>query len=205
MNKIDNKDNKQRILNAALTLFSNTHDVNKVSIEAIAKQAKVSPTTIYNNFGTREKLVYEVIKLLFQDNIERNRTLLYSDVPFPQKVMGIISGKMDMTSSLNSEILDKIISQDESITPYIDEVYVNEIRPLWFKMLEDGKKEGYIDESLNNEALLLYLDTIKAGTSANKEIWKNYLDKIELMQQITHIMFYGFLKKEIDLFQKGGK
>jgi AcrR family transcriptional regulator len=205
MKNSENKDKKQRILNAALMLFSSTHDVKKVSIEAIAKQAKVSPTTIYNNFGTREKLVYEVIKLLFQDNIERNRKLFYSDVPFPQKIMGVISGKMDMTSSLNSEILDKIISQDESIAPYINEVYVNEIRPLWFKMLEDGKKEGYIDESLNNEALLLYLDTIKAGTAANKEIWKNYLDKIELMQQITHIMFYGFLKKEIDLFQKGGK
>ncbi|MDD4924218.1 MAG: TetR/AcrR family transcriptional regulator [Dehalococcoidales bacterium] len=205
MKYIDNKDKKQRILNAALTLFSNTHDVKKVSIEAIAKQANVSPTTIYNNFGTREKLVYEVIKLLFEDNIERNRVLFYSDVPFPQKIMGVISGKMDMTSSLNSEILDKIISQDESISPYIDEVYINEIRPLWLKMLDDGKKEGYIDESLNNEALLIYLDTIKAGTFANKEIWKNYLDKIELMQQITRIMFYGFLKKEIDLFNKGGK
>jgi AcrR family transcriptional regulator len=205
MKSRENKDKKQRILDAAFSLFSQTHDVKKVSIEAIAREARVSPTTIYNNFGTREKLVYEVIKLLFEDNIERNRKLFYSDVPFPQKIIGVISGKMDMTSNLNNEILDKIISQDESIAPYIDEVYVNEIRPLWFKMLEDGKKEGYIDESLNNEALLIYLDTIKAGTSANKEIWKNYLDKIELMQQITHIMFYGFLKKEIDLFNKGGK
>ena len=205
MKTIAKKDKKQQILDAALMLFSGTHDIKKVSIEAIAKQAKVSPTTVYNIFGTRENLVYEVIKMLFTDIIERNRKLFYSDIPFPQKVIGVISGKMDMTSNLNSEILDKIISQDDSIAPYIDEVYINEIRPLWIKMLEDGKKEGYIDKSLNNEALLLYLDTIKAGTTANKEIWKNYLDKIELMQQITRIMFYGFLKKEIDLFNKGGK
>ena len=205
MRRTDSKNKKQIILDAALALFSSTHDVKKVSIEAIAKQAKISPTTIYNNFGTREKLVYGVIKLLFDDNIERNRKLLYSDIPFSQKVMGVISGKMDMTSNLNNEILEKVIGQDESIAPYIEEIYINEIRPLWIKMLEDGKKEGYIDQSLDNEALLIYLDTIKAGTAANKEIWKNYMDKIELMQQITRIMFYGFLKKEIDLFSKGGK
>jgi len=68
MKTIAKKDKKQQILDAALMLFSGTHDVKKVSIEAIAKQARVSPTTIYNNFGTREKLVYEVIKLLFDDN-----------------------------------------------------------------------------------------------------------------------------------------
>jgi AcrR family transcriptional regulator len=205
INNDDNKDKKQRVLDAALTLFRQTHDVKKVSIETIAKQAKVSPTTIYNNFGTREKLVYKVIRSLFDDIIRQNRELLYSDVPFQQKLMGVISGKMTMLSTLNSEILEKIISQDESIAPYIDEVYVNEIRPLWLRMLDDGKKEGYIDEKLDNEALLVYLDTMKAGISVNRAQWKNYQDKIVLMQQLTKIMFYGFLKKEIDLFNNGGK
>ena len=205
MKSNDSQDKKQKILDAALALFNNTHNVKKVSIEAIAKQAKVSPTTVYNNFGTRENLVYEIIGLLFDDIIRQNRELLYSDVPFQQKLMGVISGKMNMLSTLNSEILEKIISQDESIAPYIDEVYVNEIRPLWLRMLDDGKKEGYIDEKLDNEALLVYLDTMKAGISVNREQWKNYQDKIVLMQQLTQIMFYGFLKKEIDLFNNGGK
>jgi AcrR family transcriptional regulator len=199
-----NKDKKQRILDAALTLFSNTHDVKKVSIEAIAKQAKVSPTTIYNNFGTREKLVYEVITVLMKDTIESNRNIIYSNIPFPQKIMRIMSGKMDLTASLNSEILDKIIRQDESITPLIDDVYENEIRPLWIRMLSDGKKEGYIDESLNDKALLIYLDTIKAGLSINKDLWNDFADKLELIKQVTSIMFYGFLKKKIDLFNNGG-
>lgn len=142
MIKGKNEDKKQHILDAALTLFSNTHDVKKASIETIAKTAKVSLATIYNNFGTREKLVYEVIKLLFKDNIEHNRKLFYSNVPLTQKIMGVISGKMDMTSNLNSKILDKIISQDESTTPYIDKVYVNEIRPLWLKCWKTAKKKG---------------------------------------------------------------
>jgi AcrR family transcriptional regulator len=201
----DNKDKKQRILDAALMLFKQTHDVKKVSIETIAKQAKVSPTTIYNNFGTRENLIYESIKELMKDNIERNRNIINSDIPFPNKIAGVMSSKMDLTASLNSEILEKIIRQDESISPLIADVYKNEIRPLWIKMMSDGKKEGYIDESLNEKVLLIYLDTIKAGLSINKDLWNDFTNKIEIMKQMTSIMFYGFLKKKIDLFNNGGK
>jgi AcrR family transcriptional regulator len=201
----DNKDKKQRIIDAALLLFKQTHDVKKVSIETIAKQAKVSPTTIYNNFGTRENLIYESIKELMKDNIERNRNIINSDIPFPNKIAGVMSSKMDLTASLNSEILEKIIRQDESISPLIADVYKNEIRPLWIKMMSDGKKEGYIDESLNEKVLLIYLDTIKAGLSINKDLWNDFTNKIEIMKQMTSIMFYGFLKKKIDLFNNGGK
>jgi AcrR family transcriptional regulator len=201
----DNKDKKQRIIDAALLLFKQTHDVKKVSIETIAKQAKVSPTTIYNNFGTRENLIYESIKELMKDNIERNRNIINSDIPFPNKIAGVMSSKMDLTANLNSEILEKIIRQDESISPLIGNVYENEIRPLWIKMMSDGKKEGYIDESLNEKVLLIYLDTIKAGLSINKDLWNDFTNKIEIMKQMTSIMFYGFLKKKIDLFNNGGK
>ncbi len=55
---------RERILAAALSLFQRTHDVKRVSLEAIAREAGVSPTTIYNHFGTREALVAEVAKAL---------------------------------------------------------------------------------------------------------------------------------------------
>jgi AcrR family transcriptional regulator len=205
MEEIDKLSKQQKIVDAALSLFRQTHDVKKVSLEAIARQANVSPTTIYNNFGTREKLIYEVIKVLMKENIERNHSLIYSDIPFPQKMMGIISGKMDMTASLNSEIIDKIISQDESIAPLINKVFESEIRPLWTRILADGKKEGYIDASLDDEALLIYLDVLKAGFSVKQNILKDFADKIALIKQLTNIMFYGFLKKDINLFNKGGE
>jgi AcrR family transcriptional regulator len=202
---LDKENRKQKILEAALALFHNTHDVKKVSIEAIARKAQVSPTTVYNNFGTRENLVYEVIKVLFRDNIERNRSLIYSNMPFPQKIASVINGKIDLTSRLHSEIIDKMISQDESVAPLFDEIFKTEILPLWGKILDDGKKEGYIDESLESEALIIYLDVLTSGFRVKKEFLAGFNDKIELIKQLTHIMFHGFLKKDIDLFNEGGK
>ncbi len=195
-------DKRQKIITSAIDLFRQTHDIKRVSLEAIARSARVSPTTIYNYFGTREKLVYEVIKVLSKENIERNRALVRSAVPFPQKITGIISGKLDLASQLNGEVVNKIIKQDQNIAPFIDEIYENEIRPLWLEILADGKKQGYIDPSLDNNALLIYLDALKAGFSAKQDMLSNYPDNISLIQHLTRIMFYGFLKKDIDLFKK---
>jgi len=204
MNFRDAQNKRQRILTAALLLFRQTHDIKKVSLESIASRAGVSPTTIYNNFGSREKLLYEVIKVLVTENLDRSRELIHENIPFAQKLTGIINGKLDMMTRVNSEIINKIVSQDKTIAPFIDEIYEAEIKPLWHEMIEDGKKQGYIDKSLNEQALLIYLDALKAGFSTRPELKQNVAGSVDLMLQLTHIMFYGFLKKHIDLVNKEG-
>lgn len=194
----------ETIIKAAISLFSRTHDFRRVSLEAIAREARVSPATIYNNFGNRETLVYEVIKNLVRANLERNRALLHSDLPFPHKLTGIISGKLDMAEGVNNEIIAKLITQDKTISLFIDEIYEQEIKPLWKEMVADGKKQGYIDPALDEEVLLVYLDVIKAGFGAKPELLQGYKENMGFIEQLTRLMYYGFLKKEIDLFRKEG-
>ena len=193
---------RQEIVSAAISLFSRTHDFRRVSLEAIAREARVSPATIYNNFGNRETLVYEVIKELVRTNLERNRTLIRSCLPFPQKLTGIISGKLDMAGKVNNEIIKKLITQDKTIAPFIDEIYQQEIKPLWQEMVADGKKQGYIDPALDDEALLVYLDVMQAGFKTRPELFQNFKENMAFIKQLTRLMYYGFLKKEIDLFGK---
>lgn len=195
-------DKGQQVIAAAVSLFRRTHDVKKVSLETIAREARVSPTTIYNIFGSREKLLGEVVKALIRENLERNRHLVRSDSPFPRKLAGIISGKMDMASHLNGEIIEKMVSQDEAVAPFIDEIYNSEIKPLWRELLADGRRQGYVDDSLEDEALLVYLEVLKAGLSARQDILRSFADNTGLIEQLTRIMFCGLLKKDIDLFRK---
>lgn len=196
------KEKIKRIISAAVTLFGRTHDFRRVSLEVIAEKAHVSPTTIYNNFGTREKLVNEIIKSLMHSNMERNRALIHSNLPFPQKLMGIISGKLDMAGEVSNEIIQKLVSQDETIAPFVDKLYEEQIKPLWKEMVVEGKKEGYIDPDLDVEALLMYLDVIQAGFKARPELLKGLRENASLIEQLTRLMYFGFLKKEIDLFAK---
>lgn len=206
MMKMTKKQEKRnKILAAAKSLFNRTHDIKRVSLEAIASEAGVSPTTIYNNFGDRQTLIFEVIKDITRQNLERNRALVHSDLPFPQKIGSIISGKMELTEKMNGEIIEKFLTQDKKIAPFIDEIYKQEIRPLWQEMMADGKKSGYIDTTLDDEAFLIYLDIVQAGLKAKSELFLRFKDSIGLIEQLTRLMFYGFLKKDINLFRKEEK
>jgi AcrR family transcriptional regulator len=195
-------DKRNKILIAAKSLFNRTHDVRRVSLEAIAAEAHVSPTTIYNYFGNRETLVYEVIKELVRASLEHNRALIRSDLPFSQKLIGIISGKLDMAEKVNNEIIEKLISQDKKIAPFIDRIFEKEIKPLWKEMVADGKKQGYIDPALDDETLLVYLDVLQSGFRARPELFQGFKENMGFIEQLTRLMFYGFLKKEVDLFRK---
>jgi AcrR family transcriptional regulator len=200
------KQNKrQRIMDAAVLLFRHTHDVRKVSLEAIAREARVSPTTIYNSFGNRETLVCEVIKELVNVNLERNRALVRSELPFPQKLIGIIRGKLELVDTVNGEIIEKLVSQDKKIAPFITAIFEKEIKPLWKEIMADGKKQGYIDPTLDDAALIVYLDVLQAGFRARPELFQGFKKNMGFIEQLTRLMFYGFLKKEINLFRKEDK
>jgi len=196
---------KEKIITTALGLFKSAHDVKKVSLETIAREARVSPTTIYNYFGSREQLLYEIIKVLVLENIAHNKDIVVSNLPFPQKLMGIMGGKMDIARQLNGEIINKLVNQDRQLAPFVDEIYENEIKPLWHILVSDGKKQGYIDKSLNEDALALYLDVIKTGFSARPELVNGFKNNLQLIMEMTNLMFYGFLQKKIDLFAKGAE
>jgi AcrR family transcriptional regulator len=198
-----NTNKRQRIINAAVALFSRTHDFRRVSLETVAAEAHVSPTTIYNNFGKRETLVNEVIKNLVCANLDCNRALIHSGLPFQQKLAGIIGGKVGMSANINQEIIEKLILQDKTIAPFIEEVYVQEIKPLWKEMLADGKKHGYIDPALDDEALLAYLDVLQAGFKARPELLQGFKENPAFIRQLTRLMCFGFLTKDIDLFPHG--
>jgi AcrR family transcriptional regulator len=199
------KEKRDKILAAAKALFNRTHDVKRVSLEAIAAEAGVSPTTIYNNFGDRETLIFEIIKEMVSTNLERNRALVNSDLPFPQKLISIMSGKMELAEKVDREIIEKLLAQEKKVGTYVDKIYEQQIRPLWKAMMAEGKKQGYVDPALDDEALLIFLDIIQAGLKVKADIFKDFADNMQLIEQLTRLMFYGFLKKDIDLFRKEEK
>ena len=196
---------RQKILAAAVALFRRTHDVRRVSLEAIARESGVSPTTIYNNFGTREALVNEVAKMLFREILDMARSFIRSDTPFPQKLTGIIAGKIGIASQVNNEVLGKLISQDKHMASFIKEIYRVEITPMWREFVAEGKRQGYIDPSLDEEALIIYLNILQEGIRSQPEILQGFRENMDMIEKLTRLMFYGFLKKEIDLFRKEGK
>jgi AcrR family transcriptional regulator len=196
--QLDKKPHKrQDVLNAAIALFGRTHDVRKVSLEAIAKEAGVSPTTIYNYFGTRDNLVGEVARKLVQEMLEKSRALISSDLPFPQKVSEIFSVKMNLIGN-NREVLLKVLNQAKPV--FGDAINLSAIRDLSNEFFDYGKKQGYIDPSFDNQTIAEYFDILRVGIAAKPELATRIELNSPLAKDLTRLIFYGLMKKDVGLF-----
>ena len=97
-------------------------------------------------------------------------------------------------------LLRFIFSREQGSAAFGRQLYDSEVKPLWLEFIACGKKEGYISPATDDEALLTYLDIIRAGISARPEITAGYPENTAFMQKLSALMFFGFLQKDIGLF-----
>lgn len=171
--------------------------MNKVSLEDIARQAGVSPTTVYNNFGTRDGLVGEVVKHLTRELLDKQWTAVKSDLPFPLKMQTMLSVKTATMQDMQTELLDKF-STDPVVSKYLDEIYQSEMKPMMTAIIEEGKQQGYINADLPDEVIMLYLDMMKAGGTAYAGELQRIASDRRLMTALIRIFYYGLFQKEFD-------
>jgi AcrR family transcriptional regulator len=188
---------RERIIAAAIRLWRETHNVNKVSLEDIAREAGVSPTTVYNNFGTRDGLVQEVIKHLTRETLDRQLAIVKSDLPLPLKMQSMLSVKMATVQGMQAELVAKF-STDPVVGKYLDEVYESEIKLMMTTIIEEGKQQGYIRPDLPDEVIMLYLDILKTGGVAYASEFQRIASDRRLMNALVRIFYYGLFQKEFD-------
>lgn len=196
---------KERIVAAAIKLWRQAHQVSKVSLVDIATEAGVSPTTVYNNFGTREGLVYEVIRHIFSETINRQKAVLKSDLQFPEKIQSVVSSKMEPIKGMELDLLDKICT-DPAARQYVEELTETEFKPMIKAIIQEGKLEGYIRHDIPDEVIMLFFDILRKGEMAcNEEISRIITDK-DTTLAFTRLVYFGLFQKEFDMsFKDSGR
>jgi len=187
---------KEKIINAAVRLFSSTHNFNKVSIEDIAREANVSPTTIYNNFGNRDTLIIEILKQIGISAMESYKAIVHADIPFPQKIKLIMQRKVKAAKELDLDVLEKMITQDTRLAEFAVDMNEYEPKPTLLELIEDGKRQGYIEPELSNEAIMMYLELLQTSGTAFFRILEAQHDNEKTLQDFNCVLFYGFLNKD---------
>jgi AcrR family transcriptional regulator len=192
------KPKKALVITAAIKLWRQAHNINKVSLEEIAQEAGVSPTTIYNNFGTREGLVQAVIRHLSQAIMDRMLALIGSDLPFPVKMQEMVSAKLNTVSGMQSDLIEKIWS-DPSTRQYIEEITEKQAKPLMMEIIEEGQRQGYIHPDIPPELFVLYFNILQAGCEANKSEIARLSTEKAMMIKLARLMYFGVFRDEFDL------
>lgn len=184
---------KREILNAALALFMK-YGLQKVSITEIAKKANVSQVTIYNYFESKDNLVRLVFKFYVDQIWDEQKHLLVNDLPFNEKIKKIIFEKGIAANQISERFFQDFMKDYASGQSYVEEIYQKEALPLFIKLFNEGREQGYIDSEISNEAILFYL-----------KMFQEYLQRedvatmtLPIAEDLTKLFFYGIAgKKEV--------
>ncbi|AST91654.1 TetR/AcrR family transcriptional regulator [Sutcliffiella cohnii] len=179
------------ILEAALQLFME-FGIQKVSISQIAKKANVSQVTIYNYFDSKHNLIREVF-IYYTDNVTLEfEKLINSELPFPDKIKQIIFNKKKAANQLHEELYEYFLKEYREEGNHLQKLYAEKVLPQIMSFFEDGKKEGFINKNLSNEAILFYFQMMT--DYFKKE--ETYQQLLPLTEDIMQILFYGILGKD---------
>jgi AcrR family transcriptional regulator len=180
---------KSSILQSALDLFMK-YGIKRVSVAEIAKSANVSQVTIYNYFGSKDKLVDEVMTYYIDDMWNEYEIIMNSNVDFSEKIKEFIFNKKISASSIHEEVYTYLMQEFTSgNNTYIEEFYNKKALPEMVKLFEQAKKEGQIDPTISNEAILAYIQMYREFLQ-QKDVYEHILP---LTEDLTKLFFYGIV------------
>ena len=186
---------KESIRRAALELFK-VYGFKKVSMNDVADKAGVSPVTIYNHFGSKEKLVREVVKALFLNMVGKYREIIDGKGSFPEKLETIIFDKTDIASQFHGELARTLFQNDPEMKQFVETLWQRDVNQLTLDLFEKGRKEGYVNPELSQEALLLYLEILRNGVSANPDLLANIEPNLKFFRELNYLFLHGLVGKQ---------
>jgi AcrR family transcriptional regulator len=186
---------KENIRRATMELFK-VYGFKKVSISDIANKAGVSQVTIYNHFGSKEELVREVVRTQLLDIMGKYREMIKEEKPFPEKMEAIIFDKTGIVNQYHGEFTRTAISGDPELQQFMESFWRGKVVQMTVDLLEEGKRQGYVNPELSHEALLLYLEILRRGVLASSDTLAKIEPKVELFRELNFLIIYGLVGKK---------
>ncbi|PTM57487.1 TetR/AcrR family transcriptional regulator [Desmospora activa] len=177
-----------QIYNVSFELFSK-YGFQKVNVNEIAHEAKVSPATIYNYFGTKEQLYADTLRNWMDKQLEQYESILDSGLSFPEKAKKIM-----LLETKNLKMLADTFPKSASseLSGLIERYSEHKVAPFFGRFVALGKQEGYILKDLTEEMTMLYFTMFKNELA---RYWEEpYQDHVTRnIDQLMELFFYGLV------------
>ncbi len=188
--------NRSSIIRSATELFL-LQGIKKVSVSDVAQKAGVTSATVYNQFGSKDALLREVIIEWFTRTLEAYKQVLHSEMPFEEKLQEVMSFKSDLAGKMHGEFLMAATSDiDPRTKEYFEKEYMVELIKCVNDFYTEGKEQGYIDPELSTETILRYTEIIRRGLQAEAEMTTDPEYTSKLLRELTPIFLYGIMGKQ---------
>jgi len=165
-------------------------------MDEIASRADVSKVTIYKYFHNKEQLYREVINLYVDEVLAATEKVLLSDLDFTEKLKFTLVAKLNSPKVADGQALFDLLDKYGQPGDARQESLKKRIKKIMFKFYEEGKKAGYIEDSLSFETLYLYSEIFDAGIKAKSTDLKAILADPEAFDQLMHLYYFGVFRND---------
>jgi AcrR family transcriptional regulator len=184
---------KENILNATEALLTK-YSLSKVSINDIARQAGVSQVTIYNLFGSKDRLIYDCLENHANRLFKRLQELSKLDKSYPEQLEVFFQFVIE-TSESHPGLDDFVIQNNPQLRQWADQFLERE-RQIFLEFIKEGQKRGHLNPKLSDESIMAYFEVIIKGVTSNPGLFARTQRNPRLLHDLLLIMLYGFGKPE---------
>ena len=167
----------------------------RVTVEELCREAGISKMTFYKFFSNKMDLVMTIMTEFGQASIDKYRSLMDSDLPYTEKVLGMIELKREQTDAMSNEFFRDYISHAE---PEMME-YFERLSSETFKMFVDdlrkAQQQGDIRKNVKVEFILYFLNHITEMVQ-DDQLLELYESPQELALEIINFFFYGLMERD---------
>ena len=174
---------KEDIRRAAEELFSK-FGADKVSVNDIARKARVSQATIYNNFGSKDELVHDYRKSIVSNISGRFCEILVWKKSYIEKFEGLLQSWIDVADRYKIEM-------ETSGTKQSPDAIGQEIENYFREFIKEGKEQGNLRADLSEEAITAYIKFFQQGIANNPNIRDKMKRDGKYSQDLFSLFMYG--------------
>ncbi len=173
---------KGELLQIAYRLFL-SQGYENTSVDEIIEAAGIAKGTYYYYFQSKEQMLEAVIGMMIEAETEVARQVLASEMPVPQKIVGIVSS---VRPTQEERPIEDALNRPENVLMHdkLQRQLLADILPLLSKAVEEGVRDGlfacdHIPERVRM-LLLLSCDLFDEGqyTQADVDVFIDMMEKL---------------------------
>ncbi len=169
--------------------------INRVTIEEICKEAKVSKMTFYKYFKNKIELIKYILKKQTDDAWEQYYAIMNQEIPYPEKVKKTIELKMNNTNDLSSEFYkDFHKNADPELKSFLCKLSGESLKKIKDDYIK-AQKEGNIRQDINPDFILYTLNFMFEKMAKDDNLILMYLTPGELIYELINFFFYGIMPR----------
>jgi AcrR family transcriptional regulator len=184
-----------RILETGKSLFWK-HGFKRVTVEEICREAGISKMTFYKFFTNKMDLVVIYLDELFDASMAKYDMIMASDLPYPEKVKGMIDLKREQTHVMSNEFFrDFLQSGDPELISHLEEKSVQGIKKFTDDFRE-AQENGDVRKDLNIKFMMTIMNHLIEITQHDETLLNMFDEPQDLAVEMTKFIFYGILNRE---------